>query len=173
MKKFFCFLLALCIFFTTKNILLANDEIILFHSHTCGYCKEVFDEIEEKKLEEALDIKMVESGDDGASELFAQKQEECGLNPDRGGYPTLYHNGDCSVGSVNTIKTLSTLAGIETEAEEQQEEDASDRTLQDVAFLEPEKIEKKPRPFSHYIVMILGPIGLISLGYFMIKKLNL
>ena len=174
MKKVFFVLIAFLLFFTTNNLTHSEEKTILFHSTTSGYCAEVIQVIEENNHIETLNIQMIEASEDGARELFRSSLEECNLDPDRGGYPTLYHNGECSVGSVNAINTLNVLAGIETntELENTNTEDVTDRTLDEV-LIETEETEVVPRPFSQYVLMIIGPALLIGLGYIMIKKLNL
>jgi hypothetical protein len=185
MKKLLLSVIALTIFFSFHNTTKAQEDLILFHSDSCGYCKQVFNAIEENDLLEILDIYIIETSEDGFKDLFRASLEECGRDPDRGGYPTLYHNGECSVGSEETINTLLTLAGIvendeeeitteeETMVEEEIDEEEEVRTLEEVTPIQENQTEVEPRPFSHILMIILGPALLIALGYFMIKKLNL
>ncbi len=162
-------------FLTALNSIQANEDIILFHSDTCGHCAEVIEVINEHNLKEVLGLSMIERNEEGFSEIFTNSLEECGLNPDRGGYPTLYHNGECSTGSISVIDTLLDLAGIEVQSEEEKdEEDKVDTTPADLEqTVEEEEFEPEPRPLSQILIMIVGPILLIGLGYFMIRKLNL
>lgn len=180
MKKTLLFLIAFFLFSTTT--LYSEEKIILFHSETCGYCKDVIEVIEKHNLMDVLNLEMVEESEEGAAELFANSLEECDIDPSRSGYPTLYHNGECSIGSYNAIVTLLSFAGIEDpdfediEIEEgiteiDQEETA--RILKDLAVLEQEETEREPRPFWHFVVMVIGPAILVGIAYFMIKKLNL
>lgn len=170
--KLFALILSF-LFFLNYSSVNAQDEIILFYSDTCNYCKEVFTAIEEENLDEKLEIHMANSDEDGFRDLFTRSLEECGLNPDRGGYPTLYHNGDCSVGSTNIIATLYELGEIDVEIDEDENDDERVTFAEENNDNEVEIREPEPRPFSHYIVMIVGPAILLALGYFMIRKLNL
>lgn len=184
MKKTIFLLISFVIFLNVFNIVKGAEEekLILFHSETCGYCKDVIEVIEKHNLMEILNLEMVEASEEGAAELFANSLEECDIDPNRSGYPTLYHGGECSIGSYNAIVTLLQSAGIEdpdfeeTEIDNdvtQIEQGETFRILEDLAILEQEDTEREPRPFWHYIVMIIGPAILVGITYFMIKKLDL
>lgn len=177
MKKIVLGLMLSFFFLTAHNSIQANEELILFHSDTCGYCDQVIDVVEEHNLKEILGLKMIERSEEDFEEIFTSSLEECGLDPNRGGYPTLYHNGECSTGSISAVSTLLDLAGIEIEEEEYEkdsdEEDKTPANLDQTEEEEKEEFEPEPRPLSHIFIMIIGPILLIGLGYFMIRKLNL
>ncbi len=172
------------------NLTNANEGLILFYSETCGYCKQVLQVIEENNLEEILDLEMIEANEEGFKEIFAVALKDCGRDPDRGGYPTLYHNGNCSIGATNSIETLLELADATktgesnqedvlgddtnlTDEKNEEEEVEEERTLEEITHQEDERIEPVPRPFTHILMIIIGPALLIALGYYMIKKLNL
>ena len=175
MKKTIIVLIAISTFFLHYTVIKSQDNIILFHSDTCGYCKDLLAAIEESDLEEILEIKMIEANEEGFDELFASSLEECDIDRSRAGFPTLYHNGDCSIGSLNSINTLLELAGIDTQTIEDEENNQITEleevtTLQDVT----ETVEETPsRPFWHILAMLIGPAILLGIVYMMIKKLNL
>jgi hypothetical protein len=178
MKKIIIFLIAVFFFSLNYTITNAQDNIIIFYSNSCGYCKDLFEAIEEEKIDEILEIQRIEASEEGFQEIFTQSLEECDLDPNKGGYPTLYHNGECSVGSLNAINTLFELAGIEknedvieSETENQIAETEEDRTLSEVD--ETEDFEIPKRPFWQILAMLVGPAILVGIAYFMIKKLNL
>ena len=180
MKKALMVLITISLFFllnyTTTN---AQDNIILFHSNSCGYSKDLILAIEEADINEILEIEMMEASQEDFDEVFNKSLGECNIERSKAGFPTLYHNGECSVGSLNAMDTLLTLAGIDTEEEITEEEITESqqmtpteevRTLSEV---EQEVFEVEPRPFWQILVMFIGPAILIGLAYFMIKKLNL
>ncbi len=176
MKYLIACILFVAISLMTHTLANAQDEIILFHSDTCPHCTEVLKVIEENELNDVLDINIIERDDDGFNEIFRESLEDCGRDPDRGGYPTLYHNGECSVGRISVVNTLLDLAGIEIPEEEKNEEIDEDVTVVEEEMRpleEVEEFEREPRPITHILMMIIGPALLIALGYYMIKKLNL
>jgi len=181
MKYIIGFVIFTTVFLFLNISVKAQDEIIFFHSDTCPYCTEVLEVIEENDLEEVLNIKIIERNDEGFSEIFIKSLEDCGMDPDRGGFPTLYHNGECSVGKINAVDTLLALAGIEVLDEEMEEDEVDvdeDMTVieeeeREVFPLEIQEFEREPRPITHILMIIIGPALLIGLGYYMIKKLNL
>lgn len=172
MKYLTTYILFFVISLFTYGLINAQDEIILFHSDSCPHCTEVLKVIEENDLNDALNINIIERDDDGFNEIFRESLEDCGRDPDRGGYPTLYHNGECSVGRISVVNTLLDLGGIEI-IEEENEEVEADITIVEEENEEVEEYERDPRPFTHILMMIIGPALLIALGYYMIKKLNL
>ncbi len=174
MKLTILTLISIILFLTNSTLTKAEENIVLFYSDTCEYSNEVFEAIEEEELDEQVEIYMVEAGEDGFNDFLRSSLEDCDLNPDRGGYPTLYHDGECSVGAPSVIASLYELADIEFENEQKDDTDEERLTPMEMEETsEAEKQEVEPRPFYHYILMVLGPIGLIALGYSMIKKLNL
>ncbi len=175
MKKISKIILTIVLFSFFYTLTNAQDNIILFHSNNCAYCKDLIAGIEEKNLNEILDIQMLEASEEGFQEIFYKSLDECEINREKAGYPTLYHDGECSVGSLNAMNTLLELAGIEnTEVVDEENEQITEaeeiRTLSDIT-LEEEEIE--PRPIWEFIAMLVGPLALIGLTYFIIKKLNL
>lgn len=181
MKKPITLSLFLIILLSSLNFANAEDEIILFYSNDCEYSREVKELIQENDLENNLDLKMVEENDENFTEIFREALENCEKDPDRGAYPTLYNNGECIVGASSIVDTLYTLADIERDDEEIRVEEGEDmtlveeeRTLEEIfPVQETEEFVPEPRPFYHYILIIVGPALLIWLGYYMIKKLNL
>ena len=158
------------------NFINAEDEIILFHCNTCSNCTQVLEVIEENDLKNVLNINIIKIDDEDFNEIFRSALEDCGKDPNRGGHPTLYHNEECSVGRISVINTLLDLAGIEMlegEEIEKVDEDVTNLEEEMATLEEIEEFEREPRPFTHILIMIIGPALLIALGYYMIKKLNL
>ncbi len=176
MKKFLAVLITMSLFFFHYTTINAQDNIILFHSNSCGYSKDLIMAIQEAEIDEILTIEMVEASEEDFDEIFNKSLEECNIQRSRAGFPTLFHNGDCSVGSLNALNTLFDLAGIERN-EEFEEQDIEQMTeieeIRTLSEIEQEVFEVEPRPFWQILVMLIGPAILIGLAYFMIKKLNL
>ncbi len=161
MKPFILTLVSTFLFLTSHNLVMAQGDVIFFYSDRCEDCDEVIEVVEERNLEEELDLYIIKEDDDDFKDIFDSALAECGLDSDTESKPVLYYGGECSVGTTDVIATLNELADIEkNETEDEEEEITVNETLES-------------RPFYHYIIMIIGPAILIILGYSMIKKLNL
>ena len=179
MKKALMVLITISLFFLNYTTTNAQDNIILFHSNSCGYSKDLIMAIEEADIDEILEIEMMEASQEDFDEVFNKSLGECDIERSKAGFPTLYNNGECSVGSLNAMNTLLTLAGIDINEEitdeviEENQQMTPTEEIRTLSEIEQEVLEIEPRPFWQILVMFIGPAVLIGLAYFMIKKLNL
>ena len=85
----------------------AEPDIFFFWGDGCPHCELALEEIEEKNYTDILPIRFFETWyEEANAELFVAALEICGVPLENAGVPTLYINGKCAMGSVDTITLL-------------------------------------------------------------------
>jgi hypothetical protein len=100
--------------FSGQQTFAQEEEILFFWGTTCPFCHVVMDEIEERGLEDELDIVMLEIYEEKDNlDLFREKVGVCGINPNQAGVPLLFTEGECFIGPDAILSKLLRLAGEE------------------------------------------------------------
>jgi glutaredoxin len=175
-KVFFGIFFSFLLLITFKTVSAQENEIIFFYSNTCPYCHDVLEVIDTYNLEESLNMELLEASQEGVRDKFYEHLELCGLGTNQAGYPTLYYNGKCSVGSNNNINVLFNLAGISSEQEIEETEEIENTTEveeDEEEEREIQNIEIPRRSIWVTLAMFIGPIVMVVIAWLIIKKLNL
>lgn len=162
MKKIYICILSILFLICSLTNIKAEDEIILFYSDSCPHCHEVLDFLDENELE----IILYEENDEGFEKIYREHLDICNIQEDQAGYPTIYHNEECSFGKTNNIELLSNILDIKGEKIETNENEDEEK-INIVEF------KKEPLPIHIIISMFIGPALFIYITYMIIKKLNL
>ena len=147
-----------------------EGEVFLFWGTTCPYCHVVIEEIEEKGIDQEIEITMFEIYEDQENlELFREKIDACGVNPNMAGVPMLFVEDECFVGPDSILGKLAQLTDIDLEVGEELENADS---IEEVGV----EIEEDPGR-KNTLFLILGVIVvvgiLLGIGYAKEGKKNL
>lgn len=111
------------LFFPLQNTYAQESEILFFWGTTCPFCHTVMDDMEEMGIHDEIEISMLEIYEDEDNlEIFREKIDICGINPNQAGVPLLFVEDECFVGPNMILTRLAQLTDMDIELIEENEQ---------------------------------------------------